>query len=339
MQSTSANRVIAQLRALPGSDRKAIAKGEEADAEDKPAGPIHAVCLDTTDLDAEKLHFSRLTKEDDAEELAAESSMPSVANASIDKLASMFKDMHIINLITTADFGLGQPGDGNGVLSGAIPTASTVINGVELITPELMALGFMTGKAVWSHHKGVYPPTDRISVLTYWWGLEVVLPASSLHYLSTTQSVAHTLINVLTAMSTMNGGVREILPFVRYIGQFIDFEFNAIQGQNNGQGVVCAATWIMPAAMVPRPWDFAPPPPKPATGADDKATDPLAPSSESQATEMEPHPSGSVPSDSNPRPSDATTGSRPALPRLSSVSQVLPEVVVMSPNGTASPLF
>jgi hypothetical protein len=53
------------------------------------------------------------------------------------------------------------------------------------------------------------------------------------------------MINLLTALSAMNGGVREILPFVRYISQFIDFEFNAIQGQNRGQGVVCAATWYV----------------------------------------------------------------------------------------------
>lgn len=51
-------------------------------------------------------------------------------------------------------------------------------------------------------------------------------------------------------MSVMYGGVREILPFVRYIGQFVDFEFNTIKSQNQGQGVVCAATWIMPVAMV-----------------------------------------------------------------------------------------
>ena len=51
------------------------------------------------------------------------------------------------------------------------------------------------------------------------------------------------MVNLLTALSTMNGGVREILPFVRYISQFIDFEFNAIQSQNQGQGVVCATTW------------------------------------------------------------------------------------------------
>jgi hypothetical protein len=71
-------------------------------------------------------------------------------------------------------------------------------------------------------------------------------------------------MNCLSALSLMNDGVREILPFIRYISQFIDFEFSAIKAQNRGNGVVCAATWIMPAAMVPRPWDFPePPPPKP----------------------------------------------------------------------------
>lgn len=44
-------------------------------------------------------------------------------------------------------------------------------------------------------------------------------------------------------MATVNNGVREILPFIRYISQFLEFEFNTIQGQNEGLGVVCAATW------------------------------------------------------------------------------------------------
>lgn len=60
-----------------------------------------------------------------------------------------------------------------------------------------------------------------------------------------TQSIAGTLVNFLTALSMINNGVREILPFVRYISQFIDFEFNAIKRQNQGQGVVCAATWCV----------------------------------------------------------------------------------------------
>ena len=56
-------------------------------------------------------------------------------------------------------------------------------------------------------------------------------------------SIAHSAINVLTALSVLNEGVREVLPFVRYISTFIDTEFNMIKQQDHGKGVVCAATW------------------------------------------------------------------------------------------------
>jgi hypothetical protein len=46
-------------------------------------------------------------------------------------------------------------------------------------------------------------------------------------------------------MSVANAGVREVLPFVRYISQYVDFEFGVIQKMNQGQGVVCAATWCI----------------------------------------------------------------------------------------------
>jgi hypothetical protein len=154
MQPKTANKVIAQLRMLSASNRKAVLKREKPDAEDKPVGPVHAVCLDATDAEAERRHFSRLTKEDSVEQLAAESSSPTIANASIDKLANMFKDIHIISLVMTPDFGLGQSGDGDGILSGAVPTAETIINGVEQITPQLMALGLATGNAFLPDHKG-----------------------------------------------------------------------------------------------------------------------------------------------------------------------------------------
>jgi len=57
------------------------------------------------------------------------------------------------------------------------------------------------------------------------------------------QSVSRTVVNFLTAMATVNNGVREILPFIRYISQFLEFEFNTIKGEDKGLGVVCAATW------------------------------------------------------------------------------------------------
>jgi len=64
-------------------------------------------------------------------------------------------------------------------------------------------------------------------------------------YQQKAHSVTPALINFLTAISLVNNGVREILPFIRYISQFIDFEFATIQKQDRGDGVVCAATWYV----------------------------------------------------------------------------------------------
>ncbi|OJT09317.1 hypothetical protein TRAPUB_14225 [Trametes pubescens] len=86
------------------------------------------------------------------------------------------------------------------------------------------------------------------------------MPEPSMKYLSNVPSIAHTAINFLTALAVANGGVSEILPFVRYISQYLDAEWRMIQQADQGQGVVCAATWIMPAALVPRAWDFPQPP-------------------------------------------------------------------------------
>lgn len=57
------------------------------------------------------------------------------------------------------------------------------------------------------------------------------------------QSISNTVMNFLTAMSLMNEGVREILPFVRYFSQYIDYEWSSIKAQDHGKGVICAATW------------------------------------------------------------------------------------------------
>ncbi|KAJ7178535.1 hypothetical protein C8R43DRAFT_871345 [Mycena crocata] len=255
MQPNSANRVIAQLRALPVIDE---ATANEQDTSKYPSAPIHAVCLAHPDAEEHELHFANFHADSHD---GPGKSVPNVASASLDRLTRTFSEMHIVNLLTAPDLGIGQPGDGDGLLAGALPTAQTVLTGIEQITPQLMALGYATGRAILPDHKGVHPPTDRMSVLTYWWGLEVVLPPPTLEYLGHTQSIAGTVVNFLTALSLINNGVREILPFVRYIAQFIDFEFNAIKRQDLGQGVVCASTWIMPAALVPRPWDFPPPEP------------------------------------------------------------------------------
>ncbi|KAJ7594146.1 hypothetical protein C8J56DRAFT_926086 [Mycena floridula] len=269
MQPKSANRVIAQLRVLPTQE---VAFPKET-VISPSSGVIHAVCLSNTDLEADELHFCKLGNSQTTEGIAP-SSFSSFSSLPVDSLVAMFNEMHLISLVTTPDLGLGQPGDGQGLLAGAVPTAETVINGIEQITPQLLALGFAAGKAVLPDHTGVYPPTDRMSVLTYWWGLEIVLPPPSLDYLSRANSISDAVMNFLSALALVNNGVREILPFIRYISQFIDFEFTAIKAQNRGQGVVCAATWIMPAAMVPRPWDFPSPPNEKTEKSPKKKSDP-----------------------------------------------------------------
>jgi hypothetical protein len=129
-----------------------------------------------------------------------------------------------------------------------------------------MALGYAAGKSLVPNHKGIYPPTDRLSVLTCtllvhyhvaeisnvycvdWWGLEILLPPPTLAYLSVSsyalifglisayqnlkqrvQSISGTILNGLTALGVMYEGVREILPFIRYFSQYINFEFSTIK--------------------------------------------------------------------------------------------------------------
>jgi hypothetical protein len=118
-------------------------------------------------------------------------------------------------------------------------------------------MSVLTCKATYLHAVGF------LTTSTDWWGLEVVLPPPSLKYLDVctvyspimpmakliksqnAQSISHTVLNFMTAIAAVNNGVREILPFVRYISQFMEFEFNTIKSQNRGRGVVCAATWFV----------------------------------------------------------------------------------------------
>ncbi|KAL4268678.1 hypothetical protein AB1N83_001110 [Pleurotus pulmonarius] len=272
MRPKSANKVIAQLRALPVLDDVIDKETKKPiGVEGHARGPIHAVCLAHTDAEADAMHFCQLASDAQDERVAAASfGEITPTSTSMEKLTSMFNNMRLVELVKAPNLGLGEPGDGDGILAGAVPTAETVLNGFKQLTPQLMALGFATGRAILPDHTNVYPPLDRMSVLTYWWGLEVALPPPSLQYLSNAKSISSTLMNFLSAAALINNGVREILPFVRYISQFVDFEFSAIQGQDQGNGVVCAATWIMPAAMVPRPWDFPTPPTE--GGSDEDAT-------------------------------------------------------------------
>lgn len=150
MQPKSANKLIAQLRALP------IADADEHGEPRHSTGPIHAVCLEHTEAEEQEIHFARLNRDRQEDEFVTQATFdwPSISAAPLETLSEMFNDMHIVNLVKAPDLGLGQPGDGEGILAGAVPTAETVIKGIEQITPQLLALGFATGRAMVPDHKG-----------------------------------------------------------------------------------------------------------------------------------------------------------------------------------------
>ncbi|KAI9613751.1 hypothetical protein KEM48_003644 [Puccinia striiformis f. sp. tritici PST-130] len=88
-------------------------------------------------------------------------------------------------------------------------------------------------------------PKDRISIWCYWWGYEIAIPLESVDRLTNVKSIETAAIQILVAL-TAAGGL--------FLGAYLDVEWAAITEQN--KGVVIAATWALPMALVPRPWDF-----------------------------------------------------------------------------------
>ena len=192
LKPKSANKVIAQLRALPAFANSASHASE----------PIQAVCLPYSDEEADAKRLGTLRNVKLPPTTTHAPSASPKGSETIETVTDAFKNLHIVNLFTAPDLGLGEPGDGEGILAGAVPSAETILNGFTEITPQLMALGYAAGKALIPNHKGIYPPTDRLSILTCtllvhyhvaeisnvccvdWWGLEILLPPPTLAYLS-----------------------------------------------------------------------------------------------------------------------------------------------------------
>ena len=151
MQPKSANKLIMHLRTLPAHDEMPAQANEP-----RPKGPIHAVCLEHTDDEEHQLHFAKLAKEElPLDTSAGNFTFQGVTSAPLEQLTTLFSEMHVVDLVSSPDLGLGQPGNGKGILAGAVPTAKTVIDGFTKITPELMALGYATGKAITPDHSGM----------------------------------------------------------------------------------------------------------------------------------------------------------------------------------------
>lgn len=163
MQPKRANEVIAHLRALPVPTPNGAATIVTTGASSttsvastlRPCGPIHAVCLAQTESEIDATHYRKIKPKTSTNGRLSPSKIASFASASLESILPLFENMHIIDLVAAPDLGLGQPGDGDGLLAGAVPTAETVLNGVMQITPQLMALGFATGRAILPDHKGM----------------------------------------------------------------------------------------------------------------------------------------------------------------------------------------
>ena len=151
MRPKTAKKLIAQLRLLPATGEP-IQRTSTYNSHVVPASPIHAVCLGHTDAEEDLLHFAKLHAPDNA--TGSKSETLGVMSTPVDKLTDLFNEMHVVDLLAAPDLGLGQPGSGTGLLAGALPTAETVLEGVKQITPQLMALGYATGRAVLPDHKG-----------------------------------------------------------------------------------------------------------------------------------------------------------------------------------------
>ena len=149
----AANKLIKELRRLPATSTSGPAQRVNHEA------PIHAVCLEYTEAEEESIHFARLNCDCDHPSTGQNgvliaNRLPSVFSAPVEQLTVLLNEMHVVELVKAPDLGLGQPGNGKGLLAGALPTPETVLKGVKEITPQLMALGYATGRSLLTDHSG-----------------------------------------------------------------------------------------------------------------------------------------------------------------------------------------
>ncbi|KAG9084131.1 hypothetical protein FRC06_004195, partial [Ceratobasidium sp. 370] len=123
------------------------------------------------------------------------------------------------------------------------------------------------------------PSPENISLQCSWWGYRIYLPPPVLAILGdqkleaakraalVTTSLQWMIDHIPTALLPPQLGlvlslIRGVIPALGYIGGFIAWSWNAISGADKGDGVVLSATWLLPIALIPGPWDIPPEPTK-----------------------------------------------------------------------------
>ncbi|GAA5917860.1 hypothetical protein JCM6882_001718 [Rhodosporidiobolus microsporus] len=111
-----------------------------------------------------------------------------------------------------------------------------------------------------------YPPKDRVSVRCSWWGYELFIPEDIFRKLDSgiepvataLQSLAAGLTllatNLPTALSALPGGLllKSLLPLLSVIVASLTWYWKTVKAKDRGDGVILAATWVLPVAVVPR---------------------------------------------------------------------------------------
>lgn len=95
--------------------------------------------------------------------------------------------------ISGADLFTGKFQALSAVAGDGVPTPGKIFGQVFTSTGTFSALAGVTGRLIeasGSHEGLISPPVDRMSILIYWWGYELVLPPPSLACLGNARSVA-----------------------------------------------------------------------------------------------------------------------------------------------------
>jgi hypothetical protein len=287
MDSVAANEIIGELRAMQLSQKDTLPALQEHSqaseelkrlqqrakeiekAKQTASQPIRAACLDCREDEIE-LRQIRPTLKNDEENVAI----------AVQNTAVSYGVTNLWGWLRSQENGLVALPQEAVNIETALPIASpdTLLSGVspisfilspagptnavgDLQSTAFDLVGSLSGAAISAVNGGdeemqaVHPPLDRMAILVHWWGYELTIPPPSMAYLGRAQNISSSLMGILQTIA-LSGGVPEILPFVRYFSTFVDMEFGAIKSQDHGHGTVVAATWLMPIALVPRPWDY-----------------------------------------------------------------------------------
>ncbi|KAI1317081.1 hypothetical protein EDD11_009064 [Mortierella claussenii] len=99
------------------------------------------------------------------------------------------------------------------------------------------------------------PPTHIISAYTYWWGYEIYVPHKCMSKLQRVTNTSQIFFGFLSGAVSGIPGLAALVPLSRIISAWVGFQWAVIHAEDLGKGVVLSATWVLPVALAPRPWD------------------------------------------------------------------------------------